>query len=257
MLRIALLVGCLLGQPAFAQTTVSASDLFASMHLDPAFRQDLRERGYTGARFDIMVEHTRELFTDPVVINGLTRHISGSLRQSGYEVTPQMMAQMDTILWQSYGVGVSRLTSAERYHIFSVDSGFIRSLPQRECNRLINGQASPERAQSLLDAYLVRISPDALSNYHRAERQAMRLGLVQGAAPVALSRSEIRRAEELLLPAIDTMIGQQPNADALYRAWAAPTGGDRYACTFSKMFSVATMRLGGRDRDVAIRYLMQ
>ncbi|MEL6798398.1 MAG: hypothetical protein AAFO80_00850 [Pseudomonadota bacterium] len=118
-----------------------------------------------------------------------------------------------------------------------------------------------ERWGKLFDGYQVQLSPQVLRGYYSATRWAMGLGLEQGAQPRTLNAQEIRRVEEAILPAIDTMISKQKNPRAMYDAWMydAWRNGDRagkYTCAFNQMFAAAATSLQDSRRDLALRYLM-
>jgi hypothetical protein len=246
----------LLWAPA-ALAATSTVDLLRSLHLDPAYRQDLRERGYTGERFDIMIEHTRALFSDREIIGGLERRIAAVLRANGGKVNAQLATSLDTMLKQAEEDGITRLTPADRATMFSVDSGFIRAIPARDCTKLMERRISPERGQALLDAYMTQLPPRTLAAYQAATRSAMRQGLTHKRPAAAMGPAQVRSVEEAIYPQIDRMIAQQKNADRLYAAWAkGPQAAPKYACAFNQMFSAAALNLKGKQRDQAILYLM-
>ena len=246
----------LLLHPLGAHAQAGVSDVLGSIHLDPAFRQDLRDRGFTGERFDIMVNHTRSLFTDQEIISGLERRIAAQLEASEYDPDTVFFLELDKTLNQAYDVGVTQLRPAERQLMFQVDTGFIRAIPARDCRRMMSGRMSGERWGALNAAYLVQLSPNVLDGYQAATRKAMRLGLAPNASPRRLTAQEIRSVEEAILPKIDTMISQQKDPRAMYDAWRNGDTSGRYACAFSQMFAAAAMSLQDGRRDLALRYLM-
>lgn len=258
MIRLILLTFLGLTQMAMAQDqSVEMRDLLRSIHLDPAFRQNLRERGYTGERFEVMIDHTRKLYADKVIVGGLQRRIEAGLRAAGNKPDRAFFAQLDRTLSDAYDVGLTRLSNAERRRLFSIDHGFLRAIPARDCTRALTGKLSPARGERLFDSYFVQLSPQRIADYQGLIRKATRLGLAKNAKHRTLSGTEIRRAEEAIFPQIDTMIGQQKNANALYRAWAkGPAGIQRYACTFTQMFGNAALALRGNTGDLAILYLI-
>lgn len=246
----------LLVQATAAQAQDEIIDVLGSMHLDPAFRQDLRDRGFTGERFEIMVDHTRSLFTDTEIISGLERRIAAQLQASNYDADTVFFLQLDQTLGQAYDVGLTRLRANERQLVFQVDAGFVRAIPARDCSRMMSGRLSGERWDKLHDAYLIKLSPDVLRSYYASNRRAMRLGLAPGAQPRNLSAQEIRRVEEAIFPSIDSMISQQKNARAMYTAWRKGDSSGKYGCAFNQMFAAAAMSLQDSRRDLALRYLM-
>lgn len=257
MIRLLIAVFALAWTPLFAGSPPSTVDLLRSLHLDPGFRQDLRKRGYTGERFEIMVDHTRRLYSDAEIVGGLERRIAGILERNGYKVSNGLLVSVDTMMTQAYTSGLSRLTAAERAQLFSVDAGFYRAIPMRDCNRMLNGRLSGERTQKLLDAYLVQLPPRSLAAYYAATRQAMRLGLSGRSRSEVLSASDIRAVEEAIFPVVDQIIGAQKHADKLYDAWSGgPAKAGRYACSFNQIFSAAALNLKGPTRDRAILYMM-
>ena len=238
-------------------TAQTAADFLAAIHLDPVYRQSLRDRGYTGAHFEVMVDHTRKLFSDRGILSGLERKISAGLAQTGYEPGAVFFQSLDYTLIQAYGVGLSRLSASERQQLFSVDAGFLQAIPTRECNRMVVGTLNPERESKLFDAYVTQIPAQTLSGYYAATRKAMRLGLERNASAKPLTQREVLAAEEAIYPIIDQLIARQKNPGKLYDAWSkGPGATGRYACAFNQMFSAAAMSLKGANRDLAIRYLM-
>ena len=257
MIRLILLIATLWAPACFAQGNVDVSQALRSIHLDPAFRQNLRERGYTGDRFEIMIDHTRQLYADRAIVSGLARKIDNSLRVSGNRPSDVFFQSLDRALSEAYSTGLTRLSNSERRQLFAIDYAYVKSLPDRDCTKLLSGRQRPDRAQDLFDTFMVQISPDQLAAYHRYLRKATRLGLAKGASPRVLSAAETRRVEEALFPQIDAMIGQQKNAKSLYKAWAkGPKTTRKYLCTFNKMFAFSALNISGSTGDLAILYLM-
>ena len=258
MIRLLLVFVFALAQAASAQTEAAdMRDLLRSIHLDPAFRENLRERGYTGERFEVMIDHTRRLYADDGIITGLQRKIDAGLRQTNNRPSPAFFRSLDQALEQANFSGLTRLSAAERQRVFATDFGFINAIPVRECNRLVAGRLPPERAEKLFDTYLVQLTPQRIADYHALLRKATRLGLARGAVPRALSAADRRRAEEAIFPLIDDMIGKQKNAKTLYRAWSrGPSGVSKHACTFNRMFGAAALSLRGKSGELAVLYLM-
>ncbi len=256
MLRALALLFALLCTPVFAEEQPSTVDFLRSLHLDPAYRQDLRNRGYTGERFDVMVDHTRLLFSDREIIGGLERRIASILKTNGYKVNTRLMLSLDTMLGDAYDSGIPRLSAQERALLFQVDTGFLRALRMKDCNRLVSHRLSPDRAQKLHDSYMIQMPPKTLAAYYAATRSAMRRGLNGKGRVQTLNAAEVRSVEEAIFPVVDQMIGRQKNADDLYEAWASPRNSERYSCSFGKIFSAAALTLKGRQRDQAILYMM-
>lgn len=136
MFKRLVLAASLLLSPAVAQTDANMSDVLGSIHLDPAFRQDLRDRGYTGERFDIMVEHTRAMYTDTQIIAGLERQIQARLEATDYNTRGDFFLRLDRTINQAYEVGLTQLRANERQLLFQVDAGFVRAIPARDCSRI-------------------------------------------------------------------------------------------------------------------------
>ncbi|MEM1064955.1 MAG: hypothetical protein AAF771_01840 [Pseudomonadota bacterium] len=256
MFKRLLVAALLLVQPMAAQAQASVSDVLGAIHLDPAFRQDLRDRGFTGERFEIMINHTRGLFTDADIIRGLERRISSELRARNYVTDDTFFARLDETLNQAYSVGLTQLRAGERQLLFQVDTGFVRAIPSRDCARMMSGRMTDDRYGKLFDAYLIKLTPEVLDAYYAATRKAMRLGLGPNPKARFLSAGEIRQVEEAIFPVVDSLISKQKNARALYDAWSNGDVSGRYSCAFSQMFSAAAMSLQGERRDLALRYLM-
>ena len=257
MIRTLVTIFALLAAPVFAANPPTTADLLRSLHLDPGFRQDLRSRGYTGERFEIMVEHTRLLYSDREIIGGLERRIADVLERNGFQVNNALGLFLDAMMSQAYSDGLTRLKPNERAQLFSVDAGFFRAIPTRDCNRILNDRLSGERTQKVFDAYMVQLSPAVLRNYHAATRAAMRQGLSSTRKAQTLNAAEIRAIEEVIFPAVDRIIGAQKHADKLYDAWSGgPAKAGRYACSFNQIFSGAVLNLQGSTRDKAILYMM-
>lgn len=257
MLRVLVTVFALLCVPALAQETPSTADFLRSLHLDPGYRQDLRKRGYTGERFEVMIEHTRQLFADRDIIGGLERRIAAILQRNGYDVDARLLLNLDAMLSEAHDAGIARLEARDRALMFRVDTGFLRAVRARDCSRMVSGRLSPDRAQKLHDAYMVRLEPGTLAAYYAATRAAMRLGLTGKRRPDSLSPADVRAVEEAIFPVVDRMIGRQKNADDLYEAWSGgPDRARRYTCSFGQIFAAAALSLEGRTRDKAILYLM-
>lgn len=135
---------------------------------------------------------------------------------SNHDPDKLFFLRRDQTLGQAYDVGLTRLRAPERQLLFQVDTGFIRAIQPRDCSRLMSGRMTDERWGKLFDGYQVQLSPQVLRGYYSATRRAMGLG--QGAQPRTLNAQEIRRVEEAILPAIDTMISKQKNPRAMYDA---------------------------------------
>lgn len=258
MIRLLLICFMAFSAPVAAQNaTDDIGNLLRSLHLDPAFRQSLRERGYTGPKFDIMIDHTRKLYSDKAIIAGIARKIDAGLRASGNKPSKAFFQQLDSALGQAYNVGMTRLSSGERKRMFAIDFGFIKALPAKECTRLLTGKLRGDRTGALFDAYMVQLPANHIADYHSLARKATRLGLAANASPRNLSAADTRRVEEALFPRIDDLIGKQPNAKALYKAWSrGPTASSRYTCTFNLLFGSAALGLQGKTGDLAILYLL-
>ena len=141
--------------------------------------------------------------------------------------------------------------------MFAVDYGFIKALPARDCTRMLTGKLRGDRGGELFDAYMVQLPAKNIADYHALARKATRLGLAANASPRSLSAADVRKVEEALFPRIDDLIGKQPNAKALYKAWArGPTASGRYKCTFNLLFGAAALGLQGKTGDLAILYLL-
>lgn len=242
--------------PATVQASGGAADTLKLIHLDPSFRQDLRERGYTGARFEIMIEQTRNLFGDTVIVGALERRISAELRARNYVTDDQFFDRLDLALAEAFEAGFTQLSAGERQLLFEVDSGFLRAMPPRDCTQMMAGKMGLGRHNALFDAYLIKLSPNVLDGYYTATRRALRLGFGQRGRARFLTEAQIAQAEAVLFPAVDRMIAQQSNARALQAAWGRGDVAGRYACTFSQMMSAAAMGLADGRRDLALRYLM-
>ena len=258
MIRFLLIFFLAFTAPASAQNAAEElGGLLRSLHLDPAFRQSLRDRGYTGQKFDIMVDHTRKLYADKAIISGIVRKIDAGLRVSGNKPSRAFFDQLDTALSQAYSIGVTRLSAAERKRMFATDFGFIKALPSRDCTRMMTGKLRGDRGGELFDSYMVQLPAKNIADYHALARKATRLGLAANASRRNLSAADVRRVEEALFPRIDDLIGKQPNAKALYKAWAkGPTASGRYRCTFNLLFGSAALGLQGKTGDLAILYLL-
>ncbi|MEO1455525.1 MAG: hypothetical protein AAFV31_17070 [Pseudomonadota bacterium] len=135
---------------------------------------------------------------------------------SNHDPDTLFFPRLDQTLGQAYDVGLTRLRAPERQLLFQVDAGFIRAIQPRDCSSLVSGRMTDERWGKLFDGYQVQLSPLVLRGYYSATRRAMGLG--QGAQPRTLNAQEIRRVEEAILPAIDTMISKQKNPRAMYDA---------------------------------------
>ncbi len=236
-------------------TAQDATAILGSMHVDPGFRQDLRDRGYTGEHFNVMVEHTRLLFNDAGILKGLENRIRDELNANGYDPNAVFFQRLDYTLVQAHDVGLTLLSAAERQRLFTVDAGFLKAIPARDCTKLMSGRMTGDREGKLFDAYMVKLPASNVRNYLAASRKATRLGLARNARPQTLSAGDVRRAEEAIFPLVDKMIGQQKNARQMYDAWSNG-GSPRYACAFSQMFSTAALSLKGGERELAIRYMM-
>lgn len=258
MIRLLLLFFLAFSAPVAAQNaTDDIGNLLRSLHLDPAFRQSLRERGFTGQKFEIMIDHTRKLYSDKAIIAGIARKIDAGLRASGNKPNNAFFQQLDSALSQAYNIGMTRLSAAERKRMFTVDFGFIKALPARECTRLLTGKLRPEQTGDLFDRYLVQLPANRIADYYGIARKATRLGLAANASRRNLNAADVRRVEEALFPRIDDLIGKQPNAKALYKAWAnGPTGSSRHKCAFNLIFGSAALGLQGSTGDLAILYLL-
>ncbi|KMW60337.1 hypothetical protein AIOL_000490 [Candidatus Rhodobacter oscarellae] len=242
---------------AQAQSTPDFTQTLRSIHLDPGFRQGLRERGYTGKKFEVMVDHTRLLYADRAIMTGIARKIDEGLRASGNRPNRAFFARLDQALNVAYNTGLTRLSGAERRRLFTTDFAYINALPSRECTRLLTGRLPPERAAELFDKFMVQLSAAQIAEYHRVLRKATRLGLARGATPRSLSAAEVRRVEEAVFPTVDTLIGKQKNAKALYKAWRdGPRGTQRYVCTFRKLFAASAQGIQGSTGDLAVLWMM-
>ncbi|MCG6903529.1 MAG: hypothetical protein LJE68_12690 [Rhodobacter sp.] len=259
MIRLILIFLLAMTQGTLAQSgSTDLRDMLRAIHLDPGFRQNLRERGYTGERFEVMIDHTRQLYADNAIIDGILRKIDATLASSGNRANAAFFERLDQTMTAAYGTGLTRLGAAERRRLFATDFGFINALPARDCTRAITGKLPPDRSGRLFDAYLVQLAPAQIADYYSLLRKATRLGLARGAVPRTLSADEARRAEEAIFPLVDTMIGKQKNAKALYAAWSrGPKATAKYACTFTKLFGHAALSLRGGTGDLAMLYLMR
>ena len=257
MFRIFVVFLLLWSSPALSQQSSDYGEVLRSIHLDPAFRQGLRERGYTGEKFEVMIDHTRQLYADKAIVAGLLRQIEFSLKASGNRTGKVFFLTLDRALSQAYSIGLTRLPNSDRRQLFSVDYSYIKSLPDRECTKLLSGKQRPERAAEFFDRFMVQLTARQIADYHRILRKATRLGLARNATPRVLNAAETRRVEEAIFPRVDNMIGLQKNSKALYKAWAkGPTATQKYMCTFNKMFAFSALQVGGSTGDLAILYIM-
>ena len=109
----------------------------------------------------------------------------------------------------------------------------------------------------VIDDHTIKLPANRIADYYGIARKATRLGLAANASRRSLSAADVRRVEEALFPRIDDLIGKQPNAKALYKAWSrGPTASGRYKCTFNLLFGSAALGLQGKTGDLAILYLL-
>ncbi len=256
ILAIAMTLVTLPGAPQ-AQTAADLGDGLRAMHLDPGFRQTLRDRGFTGDKFEAMIEHMRLLYGDAAIVSGVMARVAERLPRDR-PVSPEIaMLVSSQVLDEAQQRGFQSLSANGRWAYYANYYAFLRSLSPSDCGAYVTDRMSPARGFDLFDRFMAAQSAAYLRGFYATIRQATTMGLSRRAVP-QLSRSERLRAEELMMTALDREMQSHPDARRLFNLWsgnAMPSPRD--ACTFALVSGRSVSGLPPRDRDLVLRRMFE
>ncbi|MEM8775365.1 MAG: hypothetical protein AAGF53_10040 [Pseudomonadota bacterium] len=256
-MRILAILFCLFGLilPAAAQEQIDLSerrdeiiDILSQIPDFAPVRQELQSAGFKGENLELAVRQSELMYRDPV----LSGYLADELIKGFLD--PSTIQPRRGLIWPLVERGLGHLPTREMRYFYLVEQSLIRSLPNRQCGRVVRNRLSQERFAEITSKTIARLDTATLREYYRIQKKAARLGAKRKA--VRLTNAQIAAVEKEIFAGVELKLKGRDDEARLRAAIAdLPNARNSDACKAGKLFLETVLELEGQSLRNAMLFM--
>jgi uncharacterized protein YdbL (DUF1318 family) len=225
---------------------------FAQFHKNKAFQENLKRRGYTGAKYKIALDHNRRIFTDREIIGFLAdTFLKVDLTRQGAGILPPEP-------WEAmFARGIGHLSATEMRRFISVELRVLNNASAANCGKYLKGRLAPDKRAVLRDEALTSYDAATLQAFFRAEYKVLKTG-ARRSPPPRVTRAQEARVNGLVGKNIAGYLNDAKSAGRIIKGMQnIEKASNKTACNVGKIWLGSVINVGGSDGKLAMRMFFE